>query len=381
MTRIRFDLRTRTILLATGVALVPFALLALAALTLLRGSLLAKAESDHRGIAAQVVKLVEHDLGNLRDQIRMLSMDHRIQGLKEPGLHDALHNFLAFNQDFLSIYVYDRKHTLRAIEYRNHYTGANQQIGTRSQNARLTASLEQVMTGIEPAAVDNLRPDRTQSQLLLLQPVPAFTGVGPAVGALSVALLMYSHEFRDFLDPVSLEGSTYCLILDRKGRVLARKGTGVPEGVAAVELPSEALTGQSVTTKKMDIVGRVERVSFAPLPWVGAILMVSRPDGEVMALLDQLTARILGFAVLGLLLAIVCSLWMASSLVRPILALTEGIRKVGQGAIGHRVQIEREDELGQAADAFNYMASQLQKGKLMEQVWSRVWEEGKDERR
>ncbi len=64
-------------------------------------------------------------------------------------------------------------------------------------------------------------------------------------------------------------------------------------------------------------------------------------------------------ASLWLVALAVMVLW-AHRLSRPVRLLTEGLSKVAAGDLSARVDVQRDDEIGQAAQAFNHMAAQLQ---------------------
>lgn len=386
-------LQTRTLVLSIGMALVPFVLLAAGVFREIRSNLLDKAEADHRGIVSRLLHSIESDIEGLQRHIELLALDHRVGSMREDQLHDALHGFLNTNDSFLSIFVYDRGETLKFIEYRNHFTGADKLLGktVREMSARLHEAVARVLSTGQPGTFDYLRKESSESQILLLSAIPAFNGAGPPVGVLSCAIQMYSHQFQDLLDAIELEGQSYCLVLDRKGRVIARRGGGVPRGrvpetqggmpgvaptLSSVRVPGwDFERGGEMLTRWLRVADREDLVTLAQVPRLGATVLVGRPTAEVLGLLDRITMRVLIFALLGLSLAVAGALTLSRSLVEPILELTEGIRKVGDGATGHRVKVQSDDELGQAGAAFNRMAVQLQKGKLMEQIWSKQWEE------
>jgi signal transduction histidine kinase len=65
---------------------------------------------------------------------------------------------------------------------------------------------------------------------------------------------------------------------------------------------------------------------------------------------------------LGVLLALVAvltGLTLQRQVLRPLARLMEGIRRLGQGQPGTPLPVDRRDELGRVADAFNTMAEQL----------------------
>ncbi len=78
---------------------------------------------------------------------------------------------------------------------------------------------------------------------------------------------------------------------------------------------------------------------------------------------ETLTSRAVYFAwgtALGTgLLALLLAWWLARRLAQPLQELIDGAEKIAAGDYGHRVYLDRKDELGQLADTFNYMSAQL----------------------
>ena len=69
---------------------------------------------------------------------------------------------------------------------------------------------------------------------------------------------------------------------------------------------------------------------------------------------------------LGLSLMVVASLLsgrMSRQISRPLLSLAEGTRKVAAGDLGHRVDVDAPDELGELVGAFNRMTGELERSK------------------
>src|SRR5207245_1858096 len=63
---------------------------------------------------------------------------------------------------------------------------------------------------------------------------------------------------------------------------------------------------------------------------------------------------------LGVVLAVVASLFLARRMVTPIQALQAGAARIGAGELGHRIEIRTGDELEALATQFNSMTAQLQ---------------------
>lgn len=128
-----------------------------------------------------------------------------------------------------------------------------------------------------------------------------------------------------------------------------------------------------------------DRVLGQGLPWTGRAFVVNTwylaqydpirdPDGNIIGMLyigeleqkylDLRTRTVishLSIILLGMLLAYVISFLMLRSIMRPIKRLSEATRALAEGNLATRVEVTRNDELGELSASFNHMAEQLQK--------------------
>ena len=63
-------------------------------------------------------------------------------------------------------------------------------------------------------------------------------------------------------------------------------------------------------------------------------------------------------AAISLLIAIIASFLVSRSVSKPVKALVSGVRAVGKGDYGYRINVDRRDEIGELGHAFNEMATQ-----------------------
>jgi two-component system nitrogen regulation sensor histidine kinase NtrY len=79
--------------------------------------------------------------------------------------------------------------------------------------------------------------------------------------------------------------------------------------------------------------------------------------------LIELQGRIISTAMLvgglGILVAVLASLWFAARVTRPVVSLAEAARRVAAGDLGAKVDVESHDELGELAESFNRMTEDL----------------------
>lgn len=70
--------------------------------------------------------------------------------------------------------------------------------------------------------------------------------------------------------------------------------------------------------------------------------------------------RIIYAGVVGLAAALFLGWLLVRQLTRPLNKLTRATREVSQGELDHRVSVDSNDELGELAESFNRMTSNLQ---------------------
>jgi nitrogen fixation/metabolism regulation signal transduction histidine kinase len=130
-----------------------------------------------------------------------------------------------------------------------------------------------------------------------------------------------------------------------------------------------SFTGSDVTLTAIPLLGRDKQLL--------AILMVENSRAELANLKTYIqgTAWIGGSA--GVLLGLGFSLWAASRVTRPVLALASNVRDVAGGNWDSRARIDSTDEVGQLAQDFNRMTEQLveQRDRMIQAERVAAWRE------
>ncbi len=172
-------------------------------------------------------------------------------------------------------------------------------------------------------------------------------------------------ELQDLLDDIlARPGLVAVTIFDPEGRAIAEHVAPEAAAPSLDDTVRRALTKEEAAAIMLVTAsGRVLRY-VQPFPWArgrrGAI-EVRQSLGDMerefrVAVWEKIVSRLV---ILGLFILSVVALtrW---SIARPIRTLIAGAQAVGRGDMGQRIEVARRDEIGQLAEEFNRMATNLQ---------------------
>jgi two-component system, NtrC family, nitrogen regulation sensor histidine kinase NtrY len=118
--------------------------------------------------------------------------------------------------------------------------------------------------------------------------------------------------------------------------------------------------------------------------------MRQNPNQQLMGLLlvgssrrplIELQRRIISTAMLvgglGILVAVIASVWFGARVTRPVVSLADAARRVAAGDLAAKVEVDSHDELGELAAAFNHMTEDLlqQKDRAVQAERVAAWRE------
>lgn len=89
-------------------------------------------------------------------------------------------------------------------------------------------------------------------------------------------------------------------------------------------------------------------------------LVLSEPMQPAYAEVNQRYIELAGASLPAIGLVIAASLWISGTISRPIQGLRNSAMLMANGALDTRIQITSQDEVGQLAETFNYMAGQIE---------------------
>jgi signal transduction histidine kinase len=194
-----------------------------------------------------------------------------------------------------------------------------------------------------------------QAQLIargLKEPVEHFAEGEGSANSIEVALQEYANQFG--IEMTLLQGN---------GRYLL--GSPVSSTLSSENAPevTTASRGQTGENTRPDPSGQQTVYTAAPIYEDGQILAIihlAAPLTGAQSLIWQRWSILIGGVLILAGLAIGVSLWLSSSLTRPLSQLQSSAEKIAQGDFSQRLPEDRQDEIGQLAGAFNHMTGQVE---------------------
>lgn len=130
----------------------------------------------------------------------------------------------------------------------------------------------------------------------------------------------------------------------------------------AMELEA-AVRGEITLDERVNEAGEDTLYTAAPVTYEGrphALLQLSVPASSLQGVIAQRWLELgLIFAVVALL-GIGAAFWLSRSIIQPLYKLRESALRLSRGDLSHRIDYTNKDEIGEVAQAFNEMASQVE---------------------
>jgi GAF domain-containing protein/CheY-like chemotaxis protein/HAMP domain-containing protein len=216
-------------------------------------------------------------------------------------------------------------------------------------------------------------PDNSRPQFVILQPAVDLNGevVGVYGGRLQAQDLFNIIESKFGLDAETTGAQTYVVNAAalpigsvRYEAIQQNPYIHYTTEVVAAALADRArdcqtFVGSAADGEYADYAGQLVFGAYCPMPRYGAALIAERPQATVDDPVQVSVTRI-AIALVGMFVVmIVIATGAAGLLAAPITELTAITARVAAGDLAQQVHVERRDEIGQLAAAFNRMTEQL----------------------
>lgn len=220
--------------------------------------------------------------------------------------------------------------------------------------------------------------------LILSALKPVYNSQKQLEGVLVTALRL--DAIGQFLNGLKIGKSGQTFIVDKNGILLATSTSEKPfrtknnqKELFKVNESSDAVTqatAKYLATKFEDLhqIENSQQINFAingkqqflkVLPFKDGkgldwLIVVVVPEADFMAQIDANTRTTVLLCLAALAMATVVGIWTSRWIVKPILELKDAATALSEGQFDRTVKLDRSDELGILATAFNSMAAQLQ---------------------
>ncbi len=181
----------------------------------------------------------------------------------------------------------------------------------------------------------------------------------------------------------------YAFIVDREGQVIAHTfGEGFPAGLLSANGCADDCTHHS-TVALATTEGRIWDTAVPIFEGRAGTARIGLSEDSLWRAVTTVTAQLLMTTVLVAVVGILAASALTWVLTRPIKALVNATRAVGQGDLSQRVERWANDEIGELAEAFNAMTAQLaqaeqaraERDRLRAQLLEQVMAAQEEERR
>jgi signal transduction histidine kinase len=168
---------------------------------------------------------------------------------------------------------------------------------------------------------------------------------------------------RDVVSQVRVGREGLAYVVDRAGRLIAHPDASLVLRNTDLSAAMREIDAQPEQTlhRRIGLQGEPVLVAQAAAPPMDWRVLVELPEREAEAPWRHALARSLAITAIGLAVALGFAVVFSWRLVRPIRMLTAGAARIGSGQLGHRIALDRADEIGQLGQAFNAMAGELER--------------------
>ncbi|AEY02859.1 methyl-accepting chemotaxis protein [Oceanimonas sp. GK1] len=157
----------------------------------------------------------------------------------------------------------------------------------------------------------------------------------------------------------------YLMLVEDGGTVLVDAARPEHNFRPLAELEDEAYARLAATDQgqlELTLGGEAVRALVYPSPFLGWKFIALMPERELLAPARHMLWTTLGSTALVVLLVLLLAWWLSGLLVKPILAVSQGLRDIaqGEGDLTRRLEVLSRDETGELARWFNQFLASIQ---------------------
>ena len=367
----------RIVLSAILAAVIPLLLLGGTITIKVRHDLVRQTVASQKTLTATLLHGIDSLFQNYRRLVETIASLPALQSMRSDLQQPVVQEFLDQQRIFFGCSIYDRHGKTTVNLIRNQKSEAKidtgLQLDLRAQNS-LSEGFRQVLATHRPAFVADETSGYQEKMLFVMVPITDFADADEIVGVVSCSISVAGPGIHEIIGGFPIEKTDILLLLDRTGGLISAQGN-LPEGLRGLTLPGAATSlPESVL---VDFGKTAYFGTLASVPEFSGFLLVARPRQRVLEFLNQLLLDLAIMLLVAFAIAVAVGFFMSRSMAEAIGSLVDAIRGVANGVVSQRVEVRGNDELSEAAYAFNEMLNTLEKHRMMDDIWHREWESAK----
>lgn len=315
-------------------------------------------------------------------QLENLASFKEIKSFDRSKQSEIISSFFKLNPIFYNLYIYDSEGILRNIDYPGEANEGVHLIGKkdiRDSRGAIINAFETAKRDRRSVVSEYFTNHFGEVVFTIATPIFAVEDGERVIGVLSAAAKVSDSAFHRFFDHVKLRWDEYILLVNESSEVMTMKGDLLPADLGRFDFPvtvngeRTVVNMKEITNGTAYIGNRRDMIYTVPIEVLRSTVIIGRPYDQAYMTIRRMVRYVVWTIIGSLLFAAGLGVLLADGLVRPITKLIEGINRIGEGALGHRIDLSREDEIGEAVTAFNSLAQKLQRNRMIEVVWSDKW--------
>ncbi len=359
-------------------------------LLLLGGTVASKVQSDllNQAISSQKARTralsqgIASLLSSYQEQMKILADSPAIQGMVQEKQLLEIHEFLDKHPYFFSCFIFKPDGDIQCMTLRNRRapdpeSGENPFKSNSVEASFAAEAIKKVVNTGKPAFASRLISSFDQKMFLVMVPIFDFADKNLVCGVMSCAISLSDPQIHEIVAEFPTDENDVLALLDLNGRLISGSSS-LPANLSGIKLPKSISGENNASPVLIDLASTTYLGTLAHFSQINGYLLAVRPKNKILGFLSQFLFDMAFVMAVAVIISVFFGFILSRSLASGINALLDGIRRVAQGIVNHRVEIEGEDELAETGNAFNEMVANLEKHRIMDKIWTKEWHSGQD---
>ncbi|NOY52234.1 MAG: HD domain-containing protein [Deltaproteobacteria bacterium] len=311
---------------------------------------------SHATRARQTAEEVSSYLDNTIEKLEIVArLQPLTRSFSEQQNYQLLVFFLEQYKDLISISLLDEKGATQAEVIRPGLGSVRRKERAALRKSVISEAMEGKVYVSDPLGI----PEKNASLLMIGLPIIE----GNHVGGVLLADMSLERIWK-IIGRITIRRSGEAYLVDRQGRLIAHKDR--QRAVRQESMKGEEIVGKYLALGNtggalpfVDKGGREMLGAYAPLSLEGWGVVVQEPRKDAYSVVAEMKEQIIFWGVVTSILVSIIGLFFARRISVPIMDFTRSALRIAQGNFKEKIKIRSNNEIGQLAETFNFMANQL----------------------